>query len=70
MLLIFSSTQQVTIPCSAIFTNFPTDRGMCCAFNMKAADQIFKESKYVKLVQKRQEQDKDKAFEPSKPPSW
>ncbi len=33
------------ISCSAIFTMFPTDRGMCCTFNMDAADKIFKESR-------------------------
>ncbi len=24
------------VPCSAIFTKFPTDQGLCCSFNMKA----------------------------------
>ena len=32
--------------CSSIFTMFPTDRGMCCAFNMKKADDMFKASRY------------------------
>lgn len=35
----------VKVPCSAIFTTFPTDRGMCCAFNMKKADEIFEDSR-------------------------
>jgi hypothetical protein len=29
------------VPCSAIFSTFPTDQGMCCTFNMKAAEQLF-----------------------------
>ena len=28
----------VSMPCSAIFITFPTDRGMCCSFNIQAAD--------------------------------
>jgi hypothetical protein len=38
------------ISCSAIFTTFPTDRGMCCTFNMKAADEIFRGSEFPELV--------------------
>jgi hypothetical protein len=38
------------IPCSAIFTTFPTDKGMCCAFNLKAADEIFTGRTYSKLI--------------------
>ncbi len=36
----------VVLNCSAIFRTFPTDRGMCCAFNMIKADELFKESQY------------------------
>jgi len=39
------------IPCEAIFFTFPTDRGMCCSFNMKAADEIFIDKQYSNLVQ-------------------
>jgi hypothetical protein len=38
------------IPCEAIFSTFPTDRGMCCSFNMKAADEIFVDKQYSNLV--------------------
>ncbi len=31
----------IEIPCSSIFKKFPTDQGLCCSFNMKAADEIF-----------------------------
>jgi hypothetical protein len=34
------------ISCSAIFEKFPTDRGMCCTFNRKAADEIFVDSRW------------------------
>ncbi len=36
----------VEIPCSAIFKKFPTDQGLCCSFNMKAADEIFHAGTY------------------------
>jgi acid-sensing ion channel, other len=53
------------VPCSAIFTTFPTDQGMCCSFNMKAADDIFVDSKYSKLVKELQKFDYDNSFENS-----
>lgn len=31
------------VKCSAIFKMFPTDRGMCCTFNLEAAEKIFHE---------------------------
>ena len=58
------------MPCSAIFSTFPTDRGMCCAFNMKSADMIFKGSRYVELIKKLQDKDKKKAFENTALPKW
>ena len=51
--------QGVEVPCSAIFKTFPTDRGMCCAFNMKAADEIFRGKKYPDLVMSLQRFDKE-----------
>ena len=45
------------IPCSLIFKTFPTDRGMCCSFNMKAADDIFIGKTYSKQVETLQKQD-------------
>ena len=29
------------LPCSAIFVKFPTDQGLCCSFNLKAANELF-----------------------------
>ena len=47
----------VPVSCAAIFETFPTDLGMCCSFNMKAADDIFKGEKYPQLVKSLQEWD-------------
>ena len=60
----------ISIPCSAIFETFPTDRGMCCAFNMEKADNIFKKGNYTKMVSYLQERDKNNSFGTSTPPKW
>jgi len=43
-----------TIPCSAIFTKFPTDKGLCCSFNMKAAEEIFSGDMYPQMLKNMQ----------------
>ncbi len=58
------------MPCSAIFKTFPTDRGMCCAFNMKKAEEIFKQGSYAKMVNQMQANDKDNAFGSNMAPAW
>jgi len=50
------------ISCAAIFVTFPTDKGMCCSFNMKAAEDIFQGKTYSKLVTELQNSDKLAAF--------
>ena len=60
----------VPVSCSSIFTTFPTDQGMCCAFNMEAADDIFIKSKYRNILQTMQNQDKLYSVEPSAVPKW
>jgi len=45
-LLRYCEWKGMPISCSAIFTTFPTDQGLCCSFNMKAADEIYIASKY------------------------
>ena len=52
----------VNIPCSKIFTTFPTDRGMCCSFNIAAAEDIFVESTYTKQLKYMQACDKRSAL--------
>ena len=37
------------VPCAAIFTKFPTDLGMCCSFNIRAAEDIFQDGAYAKV---------------------
>ena len=59
-----------TVPCSAIFTTYPTDRGMCCSFNMKAAEEIFVDSNYLTLTKELQNTDLNSSFENSTLPDW
>ena len=59
----------ITIPCSAIFTTVPTDQGLCCAFNMKAAEEIFVESTFRNTLETMQASDKMASFLPNKLPA-
>ena len=58
------------ISCAAIFDTFPTDKGMCCAFNMETAEEIFKKSDYTKLVMDKQDENNFLSFTDFTPPSW
>jgi hypothetical protein len=58
------------VPCSGIFTTFPTDRGMCCSFNVKAANNIFSDSHFSSLVQQLQEEDYNTSFGNKTLPEW
>ena len=58
------------ISCNSIFQKRPTDRGMCCTFNMETAENILKESHYASAVALRQSKDAEHGFEPDKQPSW
>ena len=62
--------KNVVINCSAIFTTFPTDRGMCCSFNIKAADEIFTSSEFSKLVKELQADDSSMSFDNSTLPEY
>ena len=44
------------ISCSSIFEMKPTDRGMCCSFNMEKANKIFQKSKYTELLDEAQKE--------------
>jgi hypothetical protein len=50
------------IPCSEIFVAFPTDNGICCAFNIKSADEIFARNAYSEMISNFQKMDKNSAF--------
>ena len=58
------------ISCSAIFQKYPTDRGVCCAFNMKNANNVFIESRYTKMMSKKQTEEKKRSFDDSSIPNW
>ncbi len=58
----------IPISCSAIFTSFPTDQGMCCSFNMKAADDIYTETTFRDMLHNIQSSDKISSFLNSKIP--
>ena len=45
------------INCPTIFKTMPTDRGMCCVFNMKKAEELYKKSEYEELLQSMQDID-------------
>ena len=60
----------VIVPCSAIFKKFPTDQGLCCTFNMKAADEIFNMKAYYSLIKKLQKFDEENSFGNSTKPDW
>ena len=61
-ILKFCSWKSIPIPCSSIFTTFPTDQGMCCSFNMKAAEEIFLGKTYSNIVSENQRDDKNFSF--------
>ena len=48
--------------CQAIFKTLPTDRGMCCSFNMEKAEEIFQKSTYSALVQDMQSFDESNRY--------
>ena len=58
------------ISCAAIFRKHPTDRGICCSFNMEKADRIFKRSMYTEEVALKQKEESEKAFEDPILPPW
>ena len=62
----------VKLPCSLIFKTSPTDQGMCCTFNMEAAENMFKMGPYQEMIMKMQAKDKQYRFNSDKelPQSW
>lgn len=36
--------------CSDLFKMTPTDEGMCCSFNMQAAEEIYIRSAYTDII--------------------
>ena len=59
------------LPCSLIFKTSPTDQGMCCTFNMEAAESMFKNGPYLEMIEKMQEKDRQHSFDYDKKlPDW
>ena len=58
------------ISCSSIFLTRPTDRGMCCTFNMEKAADVFRRSKYASALSSMQQQDRTYGFEDGAVPEW
>ena len=60
----------INVNCAAIFDTRPTDRGMCCTFNMDKINDVFRESRYRDVVQNMQQKDSNSAFEDTHKPDW
>jgi hypothetical protein len=60
----------VPVNCASIFKTFPTDRGMCCTFNMANIQDMFYESEYSKMVKRMQGDDLEQSFGDQTPPEW
>ena len=58
------------VNCSAIFKTFPSDRGMCCTFNMAAAEEMFEKTQYTEMVEKMQKNDGNLSFFNDTVPNW
>ena len=58
------------MPCSAIFQKVATDSGICCAFNMKEADQLFVKSEYTTLIKQLQAEERKLAFKSNISTEW
>jgi len=61
-LLRYCEWKGVPVACSTVFTTFPTDQGLCCSFNMKAAEEIFIESKFQDIIKATQNFDKNDSY--------
>ena len=58
------------IDCATIFVTRPTDRGMCCAFNIDEAEKIFNAAKYSNVMSKLQKIDRENSFGNKSLPDW
>ena len=57
------SWKGLQLSCSSMFTQIPTDRGMCCSFNHAKVDSMFQHSIYADQIARMQKQDETRAFE-------
>jgi len=66
----YCSWKGIPIECAAIFTTFPTDSGVCCAFNLQSAEDIFRDQRYTNLVTSLQTHDKNYSVSDPTLPDW
>ena len=45
------------VNCSTVFSLTPTDRGMCCRFDVKRQEAVFQETRFSQALERLQEQD-------------
>ena len=62
--------KELPISCGAIFQARPTDKGMCCGFNMEKAESILKNSNYTEAITTRQAYDSKNGFDTDRKPDW
>lgn len=67
-LLRYCEWKGTPISCAAIFNTFPTDRGMCCSFNIDSADEIFSGNIFPGLINSLDSQDRNNTFTNPNPP--
>ena len=56
--------------CVAIFQKQPTDRGICCAFTMRKAEEIFNKGPYTEFMAEKQKEEVENAFAEKVVPLW
>ena len=66
----FCSWKGIPIECAAIFKTIPTDSGVCCAFNMKSAEEIYRGKMYTNIVKTLQEYETNYSASDTTLPNW
>ena len=51
----------IEVPCSVIFAQIPTEKGICCAFNLDVAD-LYVDHELKRWIKRKQEEDRLDAF--------
>ena len=51
----------IEVPCSVIFAQIPTEKGICCAFNVDVAD-LYVDHELKRWIKRKQEEDRLDAF--------
>lgn len=51
----------IEVPCSVIFAQIPTEKGICCAFNVDVAD-LYVDHKLKRWIERKQDEERKDAF--------